>query len=81
MSKIARLEKYLNEGNQVTAKEISARFRLASGHTAIRDLRRLGVMIYGNKSQMSDGTTTTRYRVGRPSRSFIAEAFNSGIRI
>ena len=72
MTKLAKLENYLNAGNEVTAKQITSMFKLQNPTAAIHALRTNGVCVYANKSTLHDGTETTKYRVGRPSRAMIA---------
>ena len=74
MSKQAKLLNYLYTGKEVTARQISGSFGLKNPHGAIYSLREQGHCIYSNKAKLADGTETTKYRVGRPSRRMIAAA-------
>lgn len=74
MSKQAKLLNYLYTGAEVTARQISGSFGLKNPHGAIHELRNQGHCIYGNKAKLSDGTETTKYRVGRPTKKMIAIA-------
>ena len=74
MSKQAKLLSYLYTGKEVTARQISGSFGLKNPHGAIYSLREQGHCIYSNKAKLADGTETTKYRVGRPSRRMIAAA-------
>jgi len=78
MSKIAKLESYLQTGAVVTAKQIKSMFKLASPTAAVSDLRRKGVCIYSNEATLYTGIKTTKYRVGRPSKAMVAAAFQAG---
>ena len=74
MSKQAKLLNYLHTGAEVTAKQIQGSFGLKNPHGAIHSLREQGHCIYANKATLADGTETTKYRVGKPSRKMIAIA-------
>ena len=74
MSKQAKLLNYLQSGAEVTARQISGSFGLSNPHDAIYQLRNQGHCIYGNKATLSDGTETTKYRIGKPSRRMVALA-------
>lgn len=72
MTKKARLLEALRSGEQLTAKQIGARFGIANPTATVSDLRFDGFAVYGNPSKLSDGTTVTRYRLGTPSRAIVA---------
>lgn len=80
MSRTANLRAFLEAGNTVTANEIKGKFKLANPHEAVRQIRKAGVMVYANPSKLYDGTPTTRYRVGSPSKAFLAAAYEAGVR-
>jgi hypothetical protein len=75
MSATTSLINYLKSGKTVTAKQITARFGLANPHEAVRQLRMKGYAVYANNSTLWNGETTTRYRLGTPSRKMIAAAY------
>jgi predicted transcriptional regulator len=74
MSKQAKLLNYLSTGAEVTAKQISGSFGLKNPHDAIHQLRSQGHCIYSNRAKLHDGTETTKYRIGKPSKRIIAAA-------
>ena len=74
MSKQAKLLNYLYTGAEVTARQIQGSFGLKNPHGAIHSLREQGHCIYANKAVLADGTETTKYRVGKPSRKMVAIA-------
>ena len=74
MSKQAKLLNHLSTGAELTARQISGSFGLKNPHEAIRSLREQGHCIYSNKAVLADGTQTTKYRIGKPSRRMIALA-------
>jgi hypothetical protein len=75
MSATTSLINYLKSGKTVTAKQITARFGLANPHEAVRQLRMKGYAVYANNSTLWNGESTTRYRLGTPSRKMIAAAY------
>ena len=64
----------LNEGKEFTAKQITAYFGIAHPASAVRRLRELGHCVYSNPVTLSNGTASTRYRVGSASRRMVAIA-------
>lgn len=74
MSRQEKLLKHLESGAEVTAKQIKGVFGLKNPHDAIHQLRTQGVCVYGNSAKLSDGTRTTKYRIGTPSRRMVAIA-------
>lgn len=74
MSKQAKLLSFLQTGGQVTAKQISGSFGLKNPHDAVHQLRAQGNCIYSNKSTLSDGSVTTKYRIGSPTKRMVAIA-------
>lgn len=74
MSRQEKLLKHLETGAAVTARQIEGVFGLKNPHGAIHQLRAQGVCIYSNPAKLSDGTKTTKYRIGKPSRRMVALA-------
>jgi predicted transcriptional regulator len=74
MSKQAKLLNYLSTGAAVTARQISGSFGLKNPHGAIYELRNQGYCIYSNKAKLANGTETTKYRIGRPTKRMVALA-------
>ena len=74
MSKQAKLLNYLSTGAEVTARQITGSFGLKNPHDAIHQLRNQGHCIYGNKTTLADGTETTKYRLGKPTKRMVAVA-------
>lgn len=71
MSKQAKLLNYLSTGAEVTARQIAGSFGLKNPHDAIHQLRNQGYCVYSNKAVLADGTETTKYRIGKPSRKMV----------
>lgn len=74
MSRQAKLLKYLEAGNTLTARQIEGSFGLKNPHDAIYRLRNEGYCIYSNPAKLSDGTETTKYRIGAPTKRMVAVA-------
>jgi len=74
MSRQAKLLKYLESGNSVTARQIEGSFGLKNPHGAIYNLRNEGHCIYSNPAKLSDGSETTKYRIGTPTKRMVAIA-------
>ena len=72
MTKLDRLEKYLTAGSTATPKQIQNMFGLQNPTAAIHALRSNGVCVYANPTTLSNGTKTTKYRVGTPTRAMVS---------
>ena len=72
MSKQSELLAHLQTGASITTKQISGFFGLKNPHDAIYNLRNEGYCVYGNSTVLKSGVTTTKYRIGTPSRSMVA---------
>lgn len=68
----------LRTGEQLTARQIAARFRVANPHDLVYRLRSQGYAIYLNEHTNSKGEVTQKYRLGTPSRAMVAVAFAAG---
>jgi len=75
MSKKTRVLDALLSGEQLTAKQISARFGLKNPHEAVRSLRADGFAIYSNERTNSKGAVKSFYRLGTPSRAVVAAGY------
>lgn len=74
MSKQAKLLNYLQTGASVTTRQITGSFGLKNAAAAVHELRQQGNCIYANQAKLSDGTTTTKYRIGKPTKRMVALA-------
>ena len=77
MTKQARLTEALLNGEQLTAKQIAARFNVANPTATISDIRFSGIPVYANTRKNSKGESVTRYRVGKASRKVIAAGYRA----
>jgi hypothetical protein len=64
-------------GEQLTAKQIAARYDVANPHDAVYQLRMEGYPIYLNRHVDSKGRVTQKYRFGAPSRKIIAAGYKA----
>ena len=77
-SKSARFLTALKNGEQLTAKQITARFGIANPTATVSDLRlRGGYAIYANRMTNKGGETRTFYRLGTPSRAVVAAGYRA----
>jgi predicted ArsR family transcriptional regulator len=79
MSQKAKVLAALKAGEQLTAKQIAARFSAKNPHEVVRQIREEGFAVYGNKRTNSKGETKTFYRLGTPSRKMVAAAYAIGV--
>jgi predicted ArsR family transcriptional regulator len=77
MTKQERLLEALQNGEQLTAKQITHRFDIANPTATVSDLRFQGYAIYANKRTNTRGDTFTKYRLGRPSRAVVAAGYRA----
>lgn len=64
--------KALSTGKNLTAAQLASRHNVTSTSEVIRQLRADGYAVYTN----TDSSGKTTYRLGTPSRSMIAAAYN-----
>lgn len=77
-TKIDRVfEALVVNGEQLTAKQIAARYNVANPHDAVYQLRMEGYPIYLNRHVDSKGRVTQKYRFGTPSRELIAAGYKA----
>ena len=78
MTKTDRVfEALVVNGEQLTAKQLSARYNIANPHDAVYQLRMKGFSIYLNKHTDTKGRVTHKYRLGTPSRAVIAAGYKA----
>ena len=76
-TKQARVLEALQNGEQLTAKQISARFGVKNPTATISDIRFSGYAVYANPSKDTKGRVTTKYRIGKPSRAIVAAGYRA----
>lgn len=75
MTKTNQVLSALQNGEQLTAKQIAARYSVGNPHEVIRSLREKGYAIYLNEHTNSKGEVSQKYRLGSPSRKMVAAAY------
>ena len=77
MTQTQRVLEALLAGNELTAKQISARFGVASPTKVVSLVRQEGYAVYLNKHTDTKGRVTHKYRIGKPSRKLIAAGYRA----
>ena len=77
VTKQARLLEAFRNGEELTAKQIAARFGIANPTATVSDLRFAGFSVYANQSTDTKGRVSTKYRLGTPSRAVIAAGYRA----
>jgi predicted transcriptional regulator len=72
MTKTNQVLEAFQNGEELTAAQISARYSVADPHAMVRSLRGSGYCIYLNKRKNSKGEVMQKYRLGTPTRKVIA---------
>ena len=67
----------LQNGEQLTAKQITHRFGIANPTASVSALRFDGYAIYANKRTNKRGDTFPKYRLGTPSRAVVAAGYRA----
>ena len=77
-TKTQRLVEALKNGEELTAKQIAARFNIANPTATVSDLRlRHGYAVYANRKTDTKGRVSTKYRIGTPSRAVVAAGYRA----
>ena len=77
MTQTKRVLESLLAGNELTAKQIAARFGVASPTKVVSLVRQEGYAVYLNKHTDTKGRVTHKYRIGKPSRKLIAAGYRA----
>ena len=77
VTKQERLLEALQNGEQLTAAQIRARFGIANPTATVSDLRFAGFAVYANRRTDSNGRVSTKYRLGTPSRAVVAAGYKA----
>ena len=77
-TKTAKLIAALEDGAELTAKQINARYRVKNARALISSIRMQGYPVYLNKRVSTyNGETYSKYRLGTPTRSVVAAGFRA----
>jgi predicted ArsR family transcriptional regulator len=77
VTKQSRVLEALQSGEQLTAKQITARFGVKNPTATISDIRLSGFAVYANQHTDTKGRVTTKYRLGTPSREIVAAGYRA----
>lgn len=77
VTKQSRLLEALRSGEELTAAQISERFGIKNPTATVSDLRFSGFAVYANQRKGINGSTTTKYRLGTPSRKVVAAGYRA----
>lgn len=73
-----KLRKAFFEGRELSAKQITAQFGIASPSKVVSQLRMDdGLSIYNNRHVDTKGRVVNKYRLGTPSRKVIAAGYRA----
>ena len=72
MSNTNKVLEALQNGETLTAAQMTARYGVKNPHDVVRTLRNSGYAVYLNKTKNSKGETLSKYRLGNPTRAIIA---------
>lgn len=76
-TKQARVLEALQNGEALTAKQITARFGVKNPTATISDIRFAGYAVYANQHKDTKGRVSTKYRMGKPSRAIVAAGYRA----
>ena len=77
MSKMERVLEVLSTGEELTAKQIEARYGVGNARSTVSQLRMKGYPIYANTRTDTKGRQKTKYRLGTPSKAVIAAGYRA----
>lgn len=76
-SKTFKLMSALQQGEVMTASQISKRFGIGNPRAEVSRIRHAGVVVYANKRKAANGVVVTEYRTGKASRQLIAAGYRA----
>lgn len=77
MTKTDKVLTALKAGEQLTEKQIKARFGAGNPRALVSSLRMKGYAVYANVHEDTKGRTTTKYRLGNPQRAIVAAGYKA----
>jgi predicted ArsR family transcriptional regulator len=77
LTQTQRVLNALQAGEALTAKQIAARFKVASPRKVVSNIRYEGYAVYLNKHTDTKGRITHKYRIGKPTRKLIAAGYRA----
>ena len=77
-TKTAKVIAALEDGAELTAKQINARYGVKNARALISSIRMQGYPVYLNKRVSTfNGETYSKYRLGTPTRAVVAAGFRA----
>ena len=76
-TKTGKLLAALQNGEALTASQITKRFGIKNPRATVSEIRYAGFAIYGNQRKAKNGVTVTEYRHGKASRKLIAAGYKA----
>ena len=77
-TKTAKVIAALQNGAELTAKQIQSRYNVANARALVSSIRMQGYSVYLNKRVSTfDGETYSKYRLGTPTRSVVAAGYQA----
>lgn len=76
-TKAGKLLAALQNGEALTASQISKRFSVGNPTAEVSRLRSAGYVVYANKRKAGNGVVVTEYRTGKASRALIAAGYKA----
>ena len=77
MTKVDRVLEALQNGEELTAKQIRSRFGAGNPASIVQSLRFRGFAIYSNPRTNSKGDVKNFYRLGTPPRAVVAAGYRA----
>lgn len=76
-TKTGKLLAALQNGEALTASQITKRFGIKNPRATVSDIRYAGFAIYANTRKAGNGVRVTEYRHGKPSRKIVAAGYKA----
>jgi len=76
-TKAGKLLTALQNGEALTASQISKRFGIKNPTATVSDLRHSGYVVYANQRRAGNGVRVTEYRTGKASRQIVAAGYKA----
>ena len=78
VTKTAKVIAALENGTELTARQIEARYSVGNARALISSMRMQGDPVYLNRRVSTfDGETYSKYRLGTPTRSVVAAGYQA----
>ena len=78
VTKTAKVLAALENGTELTSKQIESRYNVGNARALISSIRMQGYPVYLNKRVSTyDGETYSKYRLGTPTRSVVAAGYQA----